>query len=51
MARKKTDKKPPKIQQHDFRLRICHWPYCANCGLVLLKNERTAAAVKKGCDG
>lgn len=26
------------------------WPVCAHCGLVRLKNDLTAFAVKHGCD-
>ena len=25
------------------------WPICTRCGLVYLRNEATAKAVKKGC--
>lgn len=34
---------------HNFKPMILSWPYCANCGLVLLKNEATRKAVKQPC--
>jgi hypothetical protein len=34
---------------HSFTKRICHWSYCANCGLVTLKNEATRRAMKAAC--
>lgn len=27
------------------------WPVCQRCGLIKLRNERTDAAVRAGCDG
>lgn len=35
---------------HAFTRRIRHWPFCARCGLVLLKNRATAAAAKAACE-
>lgn len=34
---------------HKFTRRILHWPYCAGCGLVLLRNEPTAKAARAQC--
>ncbi len=34
---------------HSFTKRICHWSYCARCGLVLLKNDASRAAAKRDC--
>ena len=39
-----------KLDNHDFRGRVCHWIYCLNCGLVALRNEETQYRIKKGCD-
>lgn len=35
---------------HRFTKKICHWYYCARCGLVALKNQATEDAIRKGCD-
>lgn len=35
---------------HEFTKRVLHWPYCARCGLVLLKNETTRKLAKKVCE-
>lgn len=37
-------------EAHSFTKRILHWPYCAHCGLVLLKNEATRRAAKALCE-
>lgn len=34
---------------HAFTKRILHWPYCAHCGLVLLRNETTARLARAAC--
>lgn len=34
---------------HAFTKRVCAWPYCARCGLVLLKNEVTRKAARAAC--
>lgn len=35
---------------HNFSKRkVLHWPYCSNCGLMLLKNEVTRRAAKAAC--
>jgi hypothetical protein len=41
-----------KSEQHSFKpaVKICHWQYCTKCGLVALRNEATAQAMKLGCD-
>lgn len=35
--------------KHAFTKRVASWFYCKHCGLVLLKNAATQAAVAKGC--
>lgn len=37
--------------QHAFtgRIRRMPWPYCAHCGLLLLKNDSTRAAARQPC--
>ena len=34
---------------HQATGKILHWVYCVKCGLVYLRNEATALAVKAGC--
>lgn len=34
---------------HAMTRRVLHWPYCARCGLVALKNDRSRAALKREC--
>jgi hypothetical protein len=34
---------------HNMSKKTLHWPYCANCGLILLKNEATRKAYKAPC--
>lgn len=34
---------------HRMTERVLHWCYCANCGLLNLKNEATRRAMKKSC--
>lgn len=34
---------------HKFTKQVFNWPYCARCGLVLLKNERTRKAARAAC--
>lgn len=35
---------------HNFSQRkILHWPYCANCGLALLKNDVSRRAARAPC--
>ena len=38
-----------RVGEHAFTKKICHWSYCANCGLVLLRNELTRRAAKAKC--
>lgn len=45
MAERGTVVKGP----HRFTKKVCHWPYCARCGLVLLKNEVTRKAARALC--
>ncbi len=34
---------------HQMTKRILHWPYCARCGLVALKNEASRQALRREC--
>lgn len=34
---------------HVMTKRILHWPYCARCGLMALKNEESRKALKRDC--
>ena len=34
---------------HRMTKRIFHWPYCARCGLVALKNDATRRALRAQC--
>lgn len=34
---------------HAFTRRILSWPYCARCGLMLLKNDASRRAAKQQC--
>jgi hypothetical protein len=34
---------------HEFTKRILHWPYCARCGLVALRNAPTRKLMAKLC--
>lgn len=38
-----------RVGEHAWTKRVAHWAYCAHCGLVLLRNPRTRAAVKAAC--
>jgi hypothetical protein len=40
-----------KQRAHSFTFKICHWLYCAKCGLVLLKNDVTRRRVRAACPG
>jgi hypothetical protein len=55
-----SDKKPVgavRRRPHNFQpyFKSCKngaslaWPVCRHCGLVLLRNERTAELARKGC--
>ncbi len=35
---------------HQFKKKVCHWPYCDRCGLVLLKNQVSRSAASKQCE-
>lgn len=35
---------------HRMTERILHWLYCANCGLVNLKNDTTRRALRATCE-
>lgn len=34
---------------HQMTRRVCHWPYCARCGLVALKNDASRKALRSDC--
>ncbi len=34
---------------HVMTKRVLHWPYCARCGLVALKNDVSRRALKADC--
>jgi hypothetical protein len=38
-----------RTREHAFTKTILHWPYCAYCGLLLLKNEATRRAAAQKC--
>lgn len=38
-----------RVGVHVMTRRILHWSYCANCGLVRLKNEASLRALKAPC--
>lgn len=42
-------KEPYKFEAHNFCLNVRHWPYCVNCGLVMMKNSFSDWAVRVGC--
>jgi hypothetical protein len=44
-----AEKGQRKERVHAFTKRACSWPYCAHCGLVLLKNDATRKAAKQAC--
>lgn len=35
---------------HQFTRKIMHWPYCARCGLVRLKNAASQKAAAAQCE-
>jgi hypothetical protein len=39
-----------KFFPHSFTKKICHWWYCARCGLIALNNDATRNAMAKGCE-
>lgn len=34
---------------HDMSKRILHWPYCAHCGIVRLRNAATEKVLRAPC--
>lgn len=36
-------------QPHAMSRKVLHWPYCARCGLVSLRNEATRLALRAAC--
>jgi hypothetical protein len=38
-----------RTREHAFTRKILAWPYCAHCGLMLLKNEPTRRAARAKC--
>ena len=45
-----TNKGTVRRGVHAFTRKICHWPYCAHCGLVALKNDVSRKAAKAACE-
>ena len=43
------DKGTRRVRVHSMTRRVLHWPYCAYCGLVALKNNTTRRALGKKC--
>lgn len=43
------DKGRANVGRHAMTKRIFHWPYCARCGLLALKNEPTRRALRAPC--
>jgi hypothetical protein len=35
---------------HQLTKKILHWPYCARCGLVALRNTTTRRALRRPCE-
>lgn len=35
---------------HAYTRKVLHWPFCARCGLVLLRNEATEKATRRQCE-
>lgn len=45
-----TEKGSKRVREHDFnKRRVAHWPYCAQCGLVMLKNDVSRRAANAKC--
>lgn len=38
------------VVPHAFTRRVLHWPYCANCGLVKMRNDFSLWAQAQGCN-
>lgn len=49
VARFLAEKGERRVGEHAFTKRVLHWPYCAHCGLVLLKNDTTRRAAAAKC--
>lgn len=44
-----SEPKPVRWETHTpTKVKFMHWPMCSKCGLVYLKNDTTASAIKKG---
>ena len=37
------------VGTHAFTKRALHWPYCAHCGLMCLRNDTTRKAMAAPC--
>lgn len=44
-----AEKGVKRVREHAFTRQILSWPYCAHCGLMLLKNEATRKAAREKC--
>lgn len=46
---KVSDIPDKRIGTHNFTKHILHWPYCGQCGLILLHNWISFKVSKKSC--
>lgn len=44
-----SDRGTKRVRDHAFTRSILNWPYCAHCGLMLLKNDATRRAARAKC--
>lgn len=38
-----------RTRVHAFNHKVCHWSYCGQCGLVLLRNDVSRRSAKAPC--
>lgn len=38
-----------RVRDHSFKSQILSWPFCSQCGLVLLKNETSRKCAQQKC--
>lgn len=44
-----ADKGSKRTREHAFTKKVVHWSYCAQCGLVQLRNDVSRKAAKAKC--
>lgn len=44
-----SQKGTKRMRVHAFNKKCCHWSYCGQCGLVLLRNDVSRRAAKAPC--